>query len=118
MNGGIPLIPSCLQDSCPMDIAGSFRGSLLSERAPDDTPLSSAEVAHLLSCNLFSNVLLLPYLYMDRGTLIRALLITRLSKQYTILKGCVFEGSYIIMCACLRMCTPAFLNCLEITIFL
>jgi len=40
----------------------------LSERGPDDTPLSSAEVAHVLSCILFSNVSLLRCLYMHRGT--------------------------------------------------
>jgi hypothetical protein len=41
--------------------------------------------------------------YIRTGELsIHALLIARLSKQYTVLKGCVFEGSYIIMCACVR----------------
>jgi hypothetical protein len=54
----------------------------------------------------FSNVLiaLVMLLYMHRGVfLIHALLIARLSKQYTVLKGCVFEGLYIIMHACVRV---------------
>jgi hypothetical protein len=55
------------------------------------------------------------YIYTEE-LLIRALLIARLSKQYTILKGCVLEGSYIILYV--RVCTPEFLNCLEIIIFL
>jgi hypothetical protein len=44
--------------------------------------------------------------------LIRALLIARLSKQYTILKGCVFEGSYIILCvrACVYTGIPKLLR--------
>ena len=106
MNGGIPLLSSHAFKSPVRWISLASSVGQLCRSVDLTTHLCLVQKLHMYLAAFYSPMYRSCDAYIcTEELIIRVLLIARLSKRYTILKGCVFEGSYTysyVACVCVH----------------